>query len=200
MNDLLNVNNNEVAITSRDIASLTNKQHKNVKRDIEVQLKEDTLKFGHTYLDSMNREQTEYVLPKNIALGIVSGYSFELRMKIINRLDELEKQANKPLTIADQIQLIAQGHVDIVSRLDKIENNSRLTSQQEYELIQVKNETVYRIGEIGGNNKALVSSLHRKVWSLFKKKFRLAKYNQLPNGQFNDGLVYLRSLNFADMV
>ncbi len=85
------IEKDRVEISSREIAELTGKEHRNVKRDIENALGKDALKFEHIYLDSMNRQQTEYILPKNIALGIVSGYSFDLRMKIINRLDELEQ-------------------------------------------------------------------------------------------------------------
>ena len=39
------------------------KRHSDVKRDIEVlteQLDVDVSKFAHIYLDSMNRQQTEY--------------------------------------------------------------------------------------------------------------------------------------------
>lgn len=93
-----------IAISSRDIAEITDKQHQHIKRDIEIALKEDASKFGHIYLDTMNRKQTEYILPKNIALGIVSGYSFDLRMKIINRLEELENLKNKPLTYEQVMQ------------------------------------------------------------------------------------------------
>lgn len=98
------IEKDRIEISSREIAELTSKEHKHVKRDIEVSLKEDVTNFGRIYLDSMNRQQTEYVLPKNIALGIVSGYSFDLRMKIINRLDELENKQHKPLTYEETMQ------------------------------------------------------------------------------------------------
>jgi anti-repressor protein len=98
------IEKDRVEISSREIAELTGKEHRNVKRDIENALGKDALKFEHIYLDSMNRQQTEYILPKNIALGIVSGYSFDLRMKIINRLDELEQNKNIPLTYEEVMQ------------------------------------------------------------------------------------------------
>lgn len=88
----LAIQNNDILISSREIAEITNKRHDNIIRDIESQLKNDALKFEGNYLDNLNRNKKQYLLPKNIALGIVSGYSFELRMKIINRLEELEKQ------------------------------------------------------------------------------------------------------------
>lgn len=98
LNSLIQKQNNDILISSREISEITNKQHQHIKRDIEVALKEDASNFGHIYFDSINRKQSEYLLPKNIALGIVSGYSFDLRMKIINRLEQLEK-LNQPFQI-----------------------------------------------------------------------------------------------------
>lgn len=97
-------NINAVSISSRDIAEVTHKRHDHVIRDIENALALDAPKFRENYFDSLNRSQKQYVLPKNIALGIVSGYSFELRMKIINRLEELENLKNKPLTYEQIMQ------------------------------------------------------------------------------------------------
>lgn len=105
--------NNIISITSRQIAEITNKKHSHIKRDIEVALKEDVSKFGRIYFDSMSRKQTEYLLPKNIALGIVSGYSFDLRMKIINRLEELENQKK---TLA-----LPQNYIEALEALTKSE-------------------------------------------------------------------------------
>lgn len=122
---IMTIEKDKIEISSREIAELTSKDHKHVKRDIEVALKEDAPKFGLIYLDSMNRTQTEYVLPKNIALGIVSGYSFDLRMKIINRLEQLEGEKNKPMTIEQllehNVKVIGQLQNKVVLLEDKIE-------------------------------------------------------------------------------
>ena len=82
----------EISLTSIEIAELTAKQHKNVKRDIESQLGElgDVLKFEHIYKDTRNRNQTMYVLPKREVLILVSGYNVKLRASIIDRLEYLE--------------------------------------------------------------------------------------------------------------
>lgn len=94
-----------IAISSRDIAELTNKEHKHVIRDIETSLGDSCVRYVQFWTHPQNKQQyKEYVLPKNIALGIVSGYSFELRMKIINRLEELENLKNKPLTYEQVMQ------------------------------------------------------------------------------------------------
>ncbi|HCT3325333.1 TPA: Rha family transcriptional regulator [Enterobacter cloacae] len=84
----------EVRMTSREIAELTGKEHKNVKRDVEKMLSElypgDALTFEHIYLDSMNRQQTEFSLDRLHVECLLIGYSATLRMKVLKRLKELE--------------------------------------------------------------------------------------------------------------
>ena len=86
-------------MSSQEIARLTGKDHKNVKRDIEkmlTELKEDALKFEHIYLDSMNRKQTEYLLDRELTDTLLTGYSAILRRKVIARWRELEHEVATP--------------------------------------------------------------------------------------------------------
>lgn len=86
-------------MSTLEISGLTLKQHQHVKRDFEnmcAQLQIDASTFGRTYLDSMNRKQTEYLLDQETTLCLVSGYSAPLRMAIIKRWKELESQALRP--------------------------------------------------------------------------------------------------------
>lgn len=73
-------------MSSREIATLTGKEHFHVKCDIEVlaeQLEVDVSKFGGIYTDSQNHQQTEYLLDKDTCLCLVAGYNAKLRMAII---------------------------------------------------------------------------------------------------------------------
>ena len=84
-----------VTMSSREIAELTEKRHDHVKRDIEKMLSElgeDIPKFGGIYRDSMNREQTEFLLNRELTETLLLGYSAPLRLKVIRRLRELEAQ------------------------------------------------------------------------------------------------------------
>ena len=99
--------NGALTMSSREIATLCEKEHFHVKRDIEVlceQLEVDISKFGGIYLDSMNREQTEYLLDKETCLCLVTGYSAKLRMAIIKRWQELENQVTSLPTIPKAMQ------------------------------------------------------------------------------------------------
>jgi hypothetical protein len=82
-----------VTMSSLEIAGLTGKKHPHVLRDIDKMLKdlgEDRSKFGSMYLDGYGREQSCYNLPQRECLILVSGYSTQMRAKIIDRWQELE--------------------------------------------------------------------------------------------------------------
>lgn len=110
MNELIQKSFNILTMSSREIATLCAKQHQHVKRDVETmcqQLGLDTSKFGHIYLDGMNREQTEYLLDKETCLCLVAGYNAKLRMAIIKRWQELEQATTQkpvPLTFAEALR------------------------------------------------------------------------------------------------
>lgn len=99
-------------MSSREIANLTGKQHKNVKRDIASMLSDlekDALSFERTYLDGQNRNQTEYLLDREHTDCLLTGYSAPLRMAVVRRWRELEEQAAPriPANYAEALQLAA---------------------------------------------------------------------------------------------
>lgn len=91
---------NPLTMSSREIAELTGKQHKDVIRDIRVMLdalqkdgadlrhvREDKDARGYTAMFHLNRELTDTLL---------TGYSIPLRRKVIARWHELEAKAAQP--------------------------------------------------------------------------------------------------------
>ena len=99
---------NQKTMSSREIAELCEKEHFHVKRDCEVVfrgLNLDASKFGCTYLDSMNREQTEYLLDEELTMTLITGYSILLRNRVIKRWKELEDKASKPVELS-RLELI----------------------------------------------------------------------------------------------
>ncbi|WP_083265678.1 Rha family transcriptional regulator [Metapseudomonas otitidis] len=103
-------------MSSREIAELTGKQHFHVKRDIENMLSElgkDPSSFGCIYLDTRNRKQEEYHLPRREVEILLTGYSIPLRAKVIDRLHELEEQAKGaafrvPQSLPEALRLAAE--------------------------------------------------------------------------------------------
>lgn len=92
-----------VTMSSREIAELTGKEHKNVLADIRDMLEslgQTSADFSANLPDSYGRMQPAYALPKRETLILVSGYSTELRARIIDRWQELEAKATQPQPVA----------------------------------------------------------------------------------------------------
>lgn len=110
MNELVKIEK-VITMSSREIATLCSKEHRNVLADIRnlcQHLEIDVLSFQHIYLDSMNREQTEYLLDKETCLCLVAGYNAKLRMAIIKRWQELENtQPKLPQDFASALRAYA---------------------------------------------------------------------------------------------
>lgn len=99
-----------LTMTSREIADLTDKEHKNVTVDIRRMLEElgeDALKFQRIYHDTMNRSQIEFVLDRIHTECLITGYHAQLRMKVIKRLHELEDSTREQLTLPEALRLAA---------------------------------------------------------------------------------------------
>jgi phage antirepressor YoqD-like protein len=110
-------------MSSREIADLTGKRHDNVKRDIVVMLKDlkaDALKFEDIYLDGRNREQVQYLLDREHTDCLLTGYSAELRMKVIRRWRELEAR------VIGHVQIPADFAQALRLAADQVEHSRQL--------------------------------------------------------------------------
>ena len=100
---------NGLTMSSREIAKLTEKRHDHVMCDIKnmlCELKVTDPNFGGSYKDSTGRTLPCFNLPKRETLILVSGYSIELRARIIDRWQELEMQSRLGFNPNDEIQVL----------------------------------------------------------------------------------------------
>lgn len=104
-------------MTSREVADLTGKEHRNVMRDIRAMLDElhgedRVLSFEQT-VERLNPsggapiKSIVYCLPRREVEILVTGYSITLRAKVIDRLRELEDEVARPreLTRIELLQM-----------------------------------------------------------------------------------------------
>lgn len=112
MNALLNSTGaGPLTMSSLEIAELCSKEHKNVIRDVRellAGLKIEPSEFSGNYQDKTGRSLPCFNLPKRECLILVSGYSVELRAKIIDRWMELEAVVapRMPTTTETLIQML----------------------------------------------------------------------------------------------
>ncbi|WP_197273360.1 Rha family transcriptional regulator [Brevundimonas sp. DS20] len=88
-------------MSSVEIAELTGKRHDNVMRDIKSMLDDlgaAALTFEGSYQGANRKQLPCFNLPRRECLILVSGYSVELRARIIDRWEELENERAHALT------------------------------------------------------------------------------------------------------
>ena len=189
-----------IEITLKEITDLISVEHNKAMKVVEKLSQEPsfgTVEKIATVYNNKGQTIDTYKLNKKQAIAVGAKLNNSLLMKVIDRLEELESINARPLSVSEQIALIAQGHQEVENRLKKLEATKRLESWQERALQDAKNKKVY---EIAKDDKELASKLHRKVWSLFKKAFHLPRYNELPAVKYEDGVRYIENLTLADMV
>lgn len=88
--------NQQLTMSSLEIAELTGKRHDHVMTDIKTMLEaleKDAPDFSGTQTYGNNNTRKIYNLPKRETLILVSGYRVDLRATIIDRWQELEQKA-----------------------------------------------------------------------------------------------------------
>lgn len=100
-----------LTMSSREIAALTGKEHRNVMRDVREMLESlgmDVLKFEQMAPDSYGRPQPVFHLPKDLTITLVAGYNVAMRHAIVVRWQELEAKAARPMSQLEMIAASAQ--------------------------------------------------------------------------------------------
>ena len=130
MTNLMKIEQN-LTMSTREIAELTCKEHRNVLVDTRKMLEElhgeeGMLTFQQTYTNGQNGQTYPmFSLPKRETLILVSGYSLPMRAKIIDRWQELEAKVQKPMTQIELILATAQVLADIEKRLVATEEHNK---------------------------------------------------------------------------
>ena len=160
----INQNNNTLKMTSREVADLTNKEHRNVKRDIETmlgQLDLDALNYEQIYLDSLNRQQTEYALDRELTEVLVMGYSPKLRLAVVRRLKELEEQVAAPAlpaTYLDALKALVNSEEEKVVMLEQL---TVAAPKLEYYEQVLDQKELYTISEVAKKNGITAQELNK---------------------------------------
>lgn len=117
-------------MTSREIAELTNKEHKNVLADIRTMLDDLGLAsadFSADLPDAYGRPQPAFRLPKRECLILVSGYSIAMRARIIDRWEALETGRAQPLAAANGPSNLEQLQMaEVLASALRLDGSSRL--------------------------------------------------------------------------
>lgn len=109
MNMLAQFGGNQKRMSHREVAELTGKEARHVKRDCEVMFVElglDPEGYAQPWTHPQNSQTyIEYMLTRDLVETLITGYSIKLRHAVLQRWRELESQVSLPsYAIKDPIE------------------------------------------------------------------------------------------------
>ena len=206
MKDLI-LNQNSVnggVITLKEITDIIEVRHDKAMIKVEQLAKEPS--FGEvSKTDTFNLNNVKvitYVLNKKQAIAVGAKLNNKLLMKLVDKLEELE--VRKPLTVNEQIALIAQGHQEVEQRLTqiehKIENDITLTSIQKHHLKKAVNIKVYELINNHKLSEDFIKKGHMRVWKKIKDTFIVSSYMEIPKSKFDEAWEVVNLITIDDLM
>ncbi|MGZ0680630.1 Rha family transcriptional regulator [Bacillus paralicheniformis] len=123
MNQLMN---SEIKMTSLDLAELTGKEHKHIMRDIREEINKLGKELGESifglssYKTLQNKELPCYTFGRKGAMQLALKYDATTRFKVIERIEQLEKQ-QQPKTPLEVLQGTINQLVEQDKRMNQLE-------------------------------------------------------------------------------
>lgn len=133
--ELVIMRDQQAVTTSLQVAEVFGKEHRNVMQSINNKLQSaensadyQSMFVSGTYKDSKGRTYPMYYMNRDgftfIAFGFTGAKADQFKLKYIDAFNKMEKQLQqqKPLSLPEQIQLIAKGYESLSTDVEDIKN------------------------------------------------------------------------------
>lgn len=205
--ELVIMRDRQAVTTSLQVAKNFEKRHDNVLRDIE-NLHKDVLNFEEmfiesTELDSYGRDRRIYYMNRDgfslLAMGFTGKKALQFKLKYIDAFNQMEKQLQqqKPLSLPEQIQLIAKGYDGLSKDVEDIKNRMGLPGNMAHTFTKKRNAKIIVV--LGGKNsnayrdKTIRAKTYRALFSSYRETFDQDRYNDLPMKDFDKAIDFVNN-------
>lgn len=205
--ELVIMRDRQAVTTSLQVAKNFEKRHDNVLRDIE-NLHKDVLNFEEmfiesTELDSYGRDRRIYYMNRDgfslLAMGFTGKKALQFKLKYIGAFNQMEKQLQqqKPLSLPEQIQLIAKGYDGLSKDVEDIKNRMGLPGNMAHTFTKKRSAKIIVV--LGGKNsnayrdKTIRSKTYRALFSSYRETFDQDRYNDLPMKDFDKAVDFVNN-------
>ncbi|AJD92060.1 hypothetical protein JMA_27430 [Jeotgalibacillus malaysiensis] len=213
-------NVNGIAVSdSRDIAEMIGKEHKNLLRDIKgyvnilIGSNLSSVNANHffiqsTYKDANGREQPCYLLTKKgcdmVANKMTGEKGVLFTAAYTTQFERMEKKLSEPRPLSDREQRLAimqttleheEKLVQVDSRLEKLEKDTRINSYQQTVIQKQIGQRVARVFKDENLNpdeiekKKIYPQLHRNL----RDSFRVPSYRDIRRIDFDDAVAWIKN-------
>ena len=205
--ELVIMRGRQAVTTSLQVAKNFEKRHDNVLRDIE-NLHKGVLNFEEmfiesTELDSYGRDRRIYYMNRDgfslLAMGFTGKKALQFKLKYIDAFNQMEKQLQqqKPLSLPEQISLIAKGYESLSADVEDIKNRMGLPSNMAHSFSKKRNAKIINV--LGGKksnayrDKNVRAKTYRALFSSYRETFDQDRYNDLPMKNFDKAVDFVNN-------
>ena len=206
-NELVIMHDQQAVTTSLQVANNFEKLHKNVLRDIDA-LKRDVLNFEQMFIESMEqdsygRDRRIYYMNRDgfslLAMGFTGKQALQFKLKYIDAFNKMEKQLQqqKPLTLPEQIQIIAKGYESLSEDVKDIKERMGLPGNMAHAFTKKRNAKIITV--LGGKDanaycdKNIRSKTYRALFSSYCETFDQDRYNDLPMKDYDKAVDFINN-------
>ncbi|MDV6040526.1 ORF6C domain-containing protein [Bacillus sp. SM-B1] len=207
---------NQVVTDSLTMAQMFGKEHKNVMRDIEVQL-EKLVEANEAEWGQLNFEHTQYQHYQNkqwypkfnltedafsiVAMSYITPESMKMKIKFLQefkRMKEyIQNSQNKPPSVEDAIIYSMTELKQMKSRQDHTEeemNKMKLLVDNELWLTEqhkgaVQRKVKQRVFEL--KKEGYVNASYQGIYGALKRHFGVAKYDKIPRKYYQNAMRFI---------
>lgn len=205
--ELVIMRDRQAVTTSLQVAQNFEKKHQHVLRDIDA-LKQDVSNFGQMFIesnqpDSYGRDRRIYYMNRDgfslLAMGFTGKKALQFKLKYIDAFNQMEKQLQqqKPLSLPEQIQLIAKGYDGLSKDVEDIKNRMGLPGNMAHAFTKKRNAKIINV--LGGKksnayrDKNVRTKTYRALFSSYRETFDQDRYNDLPMKDFDKAVDFVNN-------
>lgn len=207
---------NQVVTDSLTMAQMFGKEHKNVIRDIEVQLEKLT-EANETEWGQLNFEPTQYQHYQNkqwypkfnltedafaiVAMSYITPEAMKMKIKFLQEFkrmkEHIQKVQQQPKSVEDAIIYSMTELKQIKSRQDHTEeemNKMKLLVDNELWLTEqhkgaVQRKVKQRVFEL--KKEGYVNASYQGIYGALKRHFGVAKYDKIPRKYYQNAMRFI---------
>ncbi|WP_283595131.1 Rha family transcriptional regulator [Limosilactobacillus galli] len=201
------MHNRQAVTTSLQVAKSFEKQHKNVLQSIQNLAAENSatrnMFVEGTYVNRGKEYPMVYMNRDGfslLAMGFTGAKALQFKLAYIEAFNEMEdnlRQHPQPLTLPEQIQIIAQGYDGLAKNVEDIKNRMGLPGNMAHTFSKRRNAKVIEV--LGGKksnayeDKTVRSRVYRALFSSYCETFNQDRYNDLPMKNFDKALAFIEN-------
>lgn len=155
------------------------------------------------YVNKRGQEQPMFYINRDgfslLVMGFTGDKALQFKLKYIDAFNQMEKQLQqqKPLSLPEQISLIAKGYESLSADVKDIKDRMGLPGNMAHSFSKKRNAKIINV--LGGKksnaycDKNVRAKTYRALFSSYRETFDQDRYNDLPMKDFDKAIDFVNN-------